>query len=94
MRQNDLTPAERDELARLLAANTQAARPAAMRREQLEMAELALGQGRTAEAIALIKKITANELYLSAADKQRFRAVEPEAACAAGWFDGCARPST
>ncbi len=31
VRQNDLTPAERDELARLLAANQQRARPAATR---------------------------------------------------------------
>jgi hypothetical protein len=71
-RQNDLTPAERDELARLLSANTLARKARRDAHEQLEMAELALAQGRTAEAVALVKKITANELYLSAADKQRF----------------------
>ena len=71
-RQNDLTPAERDELARLLAANTQARTARRDAHEQLELAELALAKGRTAEAVALVKKINANELYLSAADKQRF----------------------
>ncbi len=74
-RQNDLTPDERRDLDRLLAANALALQARRDAREQLGQAETALLQGRAADAAVLIKRITANELYLSAADKQRFRAL-------------------
>ena len=72
-RQNDLTPDERRELDRLLAANALAMQSRLKAREQLTLAEDALQQGRGPEAAALLKTITANELYLSPADKQRFQ---------------------
>jgi type II secretory pathway component GspD/PulD (secretin) len=74
-RQNDLTPDERRELERLLAANALAVQARRDAREQLALAEATLQQGRAAEAAGLVRKITANELYLSAADKQRFQAL-------------------
>ncbi len=55
-RQNDLTPAERDELARLLAANALAKQARRDARGQLSLAEIALQQSRAAEAASLIKK--------------------------------------
>ena len=72
-RQNDLTPDERRELDRLLAANALAMQSRMKAREQLNLAETALQQGRAPEAGALLKTITANELYLNPADKQRFQ---------------------
>jgi len=72
-RQNDLTPDERRELERLLAANALAMQARRDAREQLALAEASLQQGRAAEAAILARKITANELYLSPADKQRFQ---------------------
>jgi type II secretory pathway component GspD/PulD (secretin) len=72
-RQNDLTPDERRELDRLMAANALAMQSRMKTREQLNLAEAALQQGRAPEASALLKTITANELYLSPADKQRFQ---------------------
>jgi type II secretory pathway component GspD/PulD (secretin) len=74
-RQNDLTPDERRELDRLLVANALAMQSRLKAQEQVSLAEAALQQGRAAEAAALIKTITANEVYLSPADKQRFQAL-------------------
>ncbi|HWG46540.1 MAG TPA: hypothetical protein VN688_27505 [Gemmataceae bacterium] len=74
-RQSDLTPAERDELARLRAANALAKQARTAARGQMSLAEAALQQGRAAEAASLLKKVTANELYLPPADKQRFQAL-------------------
>src|SRR5262249_44160406 len=72
-RANDLKPDEQQELARLLAANTLALKARQEARGQLGLAETALRQGRAAEAAALAKKISVNELYLNSADKQRFQ---------------------
>src|SRR5262249_21661684 len=54
-------------------ANSRALRPRREAREQLGLAESSIQHGRPADAAALIKKITANELYLSPADRQRFQ---------------------
>jgi type II secretory pathway component GspD/PulD (secretin) len=72
-RANDLTPEEQRELARRVAANKLALQARRTAHEQLGQAEAALQQGRNAEAAALLKKITPNEVYLSPADKQRFQ---------------------
>ncbi|HEY7153019.1 MAG TPA: hypothetical protein VH575_03570, partial [Gemmataceae bacterium] len=72
-RANDLKPDEQQELARLLAANTRALKARQEARGQLDLAETALRQGRAADAAALAKKASANELYLNSADKQRFQ---------------------
>src|SRR5579884_2497271 len=72
-RANDLTPEERRELERRIAANTLALQAQREAREQLGLADSAFQHGRPAEAAALLKKVTAKELYLSPADKQRFQ---------------------
>ncbi len=74
-RANDLTTDERRELDRRLAANALALQARREAREQIGLAKSALQHGRSADAAALVKKITANELYLSAADKQQFQAL-------------------
>jgi type II secretory pathway component GspD/PulD (secretin) len=71
-RANDLTPEERHELESRLAANALALQARQQAREKLDLAESALQNGQPADAAALIKKITAHELYLNSADKQRF----------------------
>ncbi|MHB1421877.1 MAG: type II secretion system protein GspD [Gemmataceae bacterium] len=71
----DLTPEERRELDSRLAVNALALQARREAREQIGSAESALQEGRPAEAASLIKKITANEVYLSPADKQRFHAL-------------------
>ncbi|HEY7307799.1 MAG TPA: hypothetical protein VH643_00425 [Gemmataceae bacterium] len=88
-RANDLTPDERRELDHLLAANARAMKGREDARGQLGLAETAMQKGRADEAASLVKQITANELYLSPADKQRFRGlcqklhVQPAGAAAA-----------
>jgi type II secretory pathway component GspD/PulD (secretin) len=72
-RVNDLSADEQRELNRRLAANALALRARREAHEQLGLAESAIQHGRPADAAALIKKITANELYLSPADRQRFQ---------------------
>ncbi|HZV04506.1 MAG TPA: hypothetical protein VE999_05400 [Gemmataceae bacterium] len=72
-RANDLSADEQRELTRRLAANGLALRARREAREQLGLAESAIQHGRPGDAAALIKKITANELYLSPADRQRFQ---------------------
>jgi type II secretory pathway component GspD/PulD (secretin) len=72
-RVNDLTPEERSELERRIAANTLALQARREAREQLGLADSAFQHGQSAEAVALLKKIAAKELYLSPADKQRFQ---------------------
>jgi type II secretory pathway component GspD/PulD (secretin) len=74
-RANDLTPDERRELERRIAANTLALQARREAREQLGLADSAFQHGQPAEAASLLKKITAKELYLSPADKQRFQAL-------------------
>jgi type II secretory pathway component GspD/PulD (secretin) len=74
-RANDLTAEERRELEQRLAANALALKARREAREQIGLAESAFQHGRPADAAALIKKITANELYLSPADKQRFQSL-------------------
>ncbi len=74
-RANDLTPEERRELERRIAANTLALQARREAREQLGLADSAFQHGRSAETAALLKKIIPNELYLSPADKQRFQAL-------------------
>jgi type II secretory pathway component GspD/PulD (secretin) len=71
----DLPPDERRELDRRFAANVLAVQARRDAREQIGLAESALQHGRPAEAAVFVKKITVNELYLSAADKQRFQSV-------------------
>jgi type II secretory pathway component GspD/PulD (secretin) len=74
-RANDLTAEERQELERRIAANTLALQARREAREQIGLAESAFQHGQPADAAAFIKKIKANELYLSAADKQRFQSL-------------------
>lgn len=74
-RVNDLSPDEQRELTRRVAANGLALRARHEAREQIGLAESAFQHGRPADAAALIKKITAKELYLSPADKQRFQSL-------------------
>ena len=74
-RVNDLTPEEQRELDRRINANTLALQARREAREQLGLAESAFQHGKPADAAALLKKITARELYLSPADKQRFQSL-------------------
>ncbi len=74
-RVNDLTPDEQRELDRRINANALALQARREAREQLGLAESAFQHGRPADAAALLKKITAKELYLSPADKQRFQSL-------------------
>jgi type II secretory pathway component GspD/PulD (secretin) len=74
-RANDLTAEERLELDRRLAANALALKARREASEQIGLAESAFQHGRPGDAAALIKKITANEVYLSPADKQRFQSL-------------------
>jgi type II secretory pathway component GspD/PulD (secretin) len=72
-RASDLSPDERRELQRRISANTLAIQARREAREQLGLADSAFQHGKSADAAALLKKITAKELYLSPADKQRFQ---------------------
>jgi Flp pilus assembly secretin CpaC len=89
-RANDLTPEERRELERRIAANTLAIQARREAREQLGLADSALQHGQPAEAATILKKLTAKELYLSPSDRQRFQAlcqrahIQPGAAQMAG----------
>jgi type II secretory pathway component GspD/PulD (secretin) len=74
-RSNDLTPEERRELDQRVAANTLAIQARGEAREQLGLADSALQHGRPADAVAILKKLTAKELYLSPVDRQRFQAL-------------------
>jgi type II secretory pathway component GspD/PulD (secretin) len=74
-RANDLTADERQELQRRISANTVAIQARREAREQLGLADSAVQHGQPAQAAALLKKITAKEMYLSPADRQRFQAM-------------------
>ncbi len=72
-RANDLTPDERQELQRRISANTLAIQARREAREQLGLADSALQHGQPAQAATMLKKLTAKEMYLSPADRQRFQ---------------------
>ncbi len=74
-RANDLTADERQELQRRMSANTVAIQARREAREQLGLADSAIQHGQPAQAAALLKKITAKEMYLTPADRQRFQAM-------------------
>jgi Flp pilus assembly secretin CpaC len=74
-RANDLTTEERQELERRIAANGLAIQARRDAREQLGLADSALQHGRPSDAAAILKKLTAKELYLNPADRQRFQAL-------------------
>src|SRR5262249_23358014 len=67
--QEDLTPAEKDELTTNLLRNNQALQGRRDGAEQIRRAEDALQAGRTQEANALLKSVFSNQ-FLSPADKQ------------------------
>jgi type II secretory pathway component GspD/PulD (secretin) len=68
-RQEDLTPQEREELARFVRDNTQALQSRRDGAALVRQAKEALQQGRSADAANLVKKAAAMEQYLLAADK-------------------------
>jgi type II secretory pathway component GspD/PulD (secretin) len=74
-RVNELSPDEREDLQRRTTANTLALQARSQAREQIGLAESAYQHNHSADAAALVKKITANEVYLSPADKQRFQSL-------------------
>jgi type II secretory pathway component GspD/PulD (secretin) len=74
-RANELSPDERRQLQERAAANRLALQARTQAREQIGLAESALQHGKIADAAVLVKKITANEVYLSPADKQRFQSL-------------------
>jgi type II secretory pathway component GspD/PulD (secretin) len=71
-RQDDLSPQEREELARLRQANAQALQARRDGAELLRRAEQALRSGRASEAAEYVKRAAATEQYLAAADKLRY----------------------
>jgi type II secretory pathway component GspD/PulD (secretin) len=75
-RKSDLTPTEQDELTRLFAQNTKALIARRTGAEQLHLAEKALSEGHSAEAADKLKLVADNELYLTAADRQRFEQLQ------------------
>jgi general secretion pathway protein D len=87
-RLSDLTPAEQDELKRWLTLNAQALQVRRQAGEQLRLAEQALQQGRRAEAVDLLKRVSGNDLYLSAADKRRFQELDQKLHLPAGTATG------
>ncbi len=77
-RANEMTPDERSELERRIAANRLSLKARSEAREHLGLAESAFQHNRKSDAAALVNKITVNELYLSPADKQRFQALRQQ----------------
>jgi type II secretory pathway component GspD/PulD (secretin) len=74
-RANELSPEERRELERRVAANGLALKARTQAREHLGLAEAAFQHNRKSDAAVLVNKITVNEVYLSPADKQRFQSL-------------------
>jgi tetratricopeptide (TPR) repeat protein len=70
-RQDDLTPQEREELARLIRDNTQALQARQQGTALLRQAEQVAREGHTAQAAELVKKAAATEQYLTGADQAR-----------------------
>jgi Flp pilus assembly secretin CpaC len=72
-RQDDLTPQDRAELARLRADVDLALKARREGGEQVQRAEQALRAGRAPEAAELLKRVSANEQYLAPPDRFRFQ---------------------
>jgi type II secretory pathway component GspD/PulD (secretin) len=72
-RQDDLTPQERQELARFLRDNGQALQARRDGAELLRRAEQAMQQGRSADVAEMLKKAAATEQYLAGPDKTRLQ---------------------
>jgi type II secretory pathway component GspD/PulD (secretin) len=70
-RQDDLTPQEREELARMVQANGQCLQARREGADLLQRAERAMQAGRSAEAVEAVKQAAAREQYLAAPDKAR-----------------------
>jgi type II secretory pathway component GspD/PulD (secretin) len=73
VRQDDLTPEERQDLARLMHDNSRALQARREGADFLHQAEQAVQQGRSADAAELVKKAAAAEQYLAASDKARLQ---------------------
>jgi type II secretory pathway component GspD/PulD (secretin)/tetratricopeptide (TPR) repeat protein len=71
--QQDLTPAERQDLATWLELNSTAMRGRQQGEGQLRQAELAARQGRTPDALSLYKAATINQQFLTASDRQQMQ---------------------
>ena len=71
--QGFLTPTEQQELARLMKDNVVALDGRRAAAEQLRLAQNALKDNRQTDAIDLLKRVAANEQYLTTADRQAFR---------------------
>src|SRR5207237_6982380 len=71
--QDDLTPSERRDLTNWLQLNTTALQARRIGASQLRQAEENLRQGRTQEALTLMKSIAPNQQFLTSADKQRLQ---------------------
>jgi type II secretory pathway component GspD/PulD (secretin)/tetratricopeptide (TPR) repeat protein len=75
---DELTPAEQDEMrtwSRLNATAMQARRDGNM---QLRQIELAMQQGRTQDAIVLLKVVSQNQQFLAAADKSKIQGLSEQ----------------
>ncbi len=77
-RQDDLTPQEREELARLRQANTQALQARREGSELLRRAEQAMRSGHATEAAEYIKRVAATEQYLAGPDKLRYNTMSQQ----------------
>jgi type II secretory pathway component GspD/PulD (secretin) len=72
-RQDELTPTERDELARLSRDNTEALKSRRQGAELLHKAEKASTAGHSAECATLLKQVATVQQYLTADDKLLFQ---------------------
>ncbi len=75
-RKADLTPTEREELARLQLANREALAARRLGAEHLQSAETAQHEGRMAEAAEKLRFVAANEQYLTPSDRSRYQQLQ------------------
>ena len=71
--QASLTQTEQQELARVMNDNTAAREGRRAAADQLRQAQFALQENRQADAVDLLKRVAANEQYLTTADREAFR---------------------
>jgi type II secretory pathway component GspD/PulD (secretin) len=91
--QDDLTAAEKKELAGMLQLNATAIKARREGANQLSQAELAMRQGRTQDALAYLKAVTPNQQFLSAEDQQRMKTLSDRLMPGRSAVDPGANPS-
>jgi len=76
--QEDVTPAERKEMTSWLQLNSTALQARRDGANQLRQAEQAFRQGRTQDAVNLLKGVSRNQQFLAGADKQRLQVLNEQ----------------